>query len=95
MMSSSNRETFMRRLGLNVDGMGCGGCVKKVRQALAEVPGVVVEDVTVGKAVVSFDPASSSEAAVVAALAKRNYAVTATGSANGAATAAQENHCGI
>lgn len=85
----------MERLQLNVDGMGCGGCVKKVRQALSEVPGVVVEEVTVGKAVVSFDPATSSEAAVVAALAKKNYPATTTGSANSTGVAVQGDHCGI
>jgi copper chaperone len=90
-------ETFMKRVALNVDGMGCGGCVKKVRQALSEVPGVVVEDVTVGKAVVSFDPATSSEAAVVAVLAKKNYPATTVGSTpSSTATAAEQgDHCGI
>ena len=87
----------MERLQLSVDGMGCGGCVKKVRQALSEVPGVVVEDVTVGNAVVSFDPATSSEAAVIAALGKKNYPATKIGSgSNSTASAAMPgDHFGI
>jgi hypothetical protein len=58
---------------------------------------VVVEDVAVGKAVVSFDPATSSEAAVVAALAKKNYPATKVGSASSstATAAVQGDHCGI
>ena len=87
----------MERLQLSVDGMGCGGCVKKVRQALSEVPGVVVEDVTVGKAVVSLDPATSSEAAVIAALGRKNYPATKIGSASSSTATAsvQGDHCGI
>lgn len=87
----------MEQLQLNVDGMGCGGCVKKVRQALSEVPGVVVEDVTVGRAVISFDPAKSSEGAVLGALASKNYPATKVGSESShtATAAAQGDHCGI
>jgi copper chaperone CopZ len=87
----------MTRLELNVDEMGCGGCVKKVRQALSEVPGAVVEDVTVGKAVVSFDPATSSEAAVIAALGEKNYPATKIGSASSstAIPVVQGDQCGI
>ncbi|HKS05804.1 MAG TPA: heavy-metal-associated domain-containing protein [Gemmatimonadaceae bacterium] len=42
---------------LSIDGMSCGHCVSAVRQALASVPGVTVQDVQIGKATIqSADP---------------------------------------
>ena len=46
----------MERLTMQIDGMSCGHCVKAVREALAELPGVEVERVDVGSATVSYDP---------------------------------------
>jgi copper chaperone len=42
----------MSRLTLSIDGMSCDHCVRAVRKALESVPGVTVEEVTVGRAVV-------------------------------------------
>ena len=39
----------MQRLSIPIAGMSCGGCVRAVRDALAKVPGVNIEQVTVGK----------------------------------------------
>lgn len=47
----------MERLTMQIDGMSCGHCVKAVRDALTELPGVEVERVEIGTATVSFDPA--------------------------------------
>ena len=89
----------METLELNVDGMGCGSCVKKVRQALSEVPGVLVGDVTIGRAVVQYDPATASESAILAALARKHYPATkaatgpvATATAGGADG---DDHCRV
>ena len=63
----------MVNLKLNLDGMGCGGCVKNVQNALAGIPGVRVENVSVGSAVLAYDPDQSSPEAVVAALDRAGY----------------------
>ena len=34
---------------LKINGMGCGGCVSRVKKALEEVPGVASADVSLGK----------------------------------------------
>ena len=47
----------MERLDLKVSGMSCGHCVGAVTSALKKIDGVNVENVTVGSASVSFDPA--------------------------------------
>jgi copper chaperone CopZ len=40
----------MAEFTLQIDGMHCGSCVKRVSQALASTEGVVVEEVRVGAA---------------------------------------------
>ncbi len=40
----------MMEFTLKVDGMHCGSCVRRVSQALAATPGVVVKEVGVGTA---------------------------------------------
>ncbi len=47
----------MERVDLKVSGMSCGHCVGAVTSALKKIDGVKVENVTVGSASVSFDPA--------------------------------------
>jgi copper chaperone CopZ len=65
-------------LTLAIDGMHCGGCVKRVRAALEKVPGLAVGEVAIGKATVTLDGAV--EADVVAALDKAGYPARATAS---------------
>ena len=43
----------MAEFTLKIDGMHCGSCVRRVSQALAATPGVVVNEVTVGSAKLS------------------------------------------
>ena len=44
---------------MRIDGMSCGHCVKAVRDALAELPGVEVERVEIGSATVAYDPSQT------------------------------------
>ncbi|MGZ8415159.1 MAG: heavy-metal-associated domain-containing protein [Gemmatirosa sp.] len=60
----------MQILSLSIAGMSCGHCVAAVRDALAAVPGVQVQDVRVGGARVAAAegvPAADVLAAVEAA----------------------------
>jgi copper chaperone CopZ len=63
----------MAEFTLRIDNMHCGGCVRRVSQALASVEGVAVNEVRVGEARLSsnLDPAPVDLA--VAALAKAGY----------------------
>jgi len=67
----------MERVTMSMDGMGCGHCVKAVRDALAELPGVQVERVDVGSATVSFDPALTPREQVVDAVRDAGYEASA------------------
>jgi copper chaperone len=65
----------MERLTMKIDGMSCGHCVRSVDSALKQLAGVTVEQVTVGQAVVSYDPAATSTAQIEQAVADEGYAV--------------------
>lgn len=45
----------MTRKTLIISGMNCGHCVMALRSELGAVPDLQVEDVAIGKAVVTFD----------------------------------------
>jgi copper chaperone CopZ len=59
---------------LTIQGMSCGHCVRAVRNALASVPGVEVNDVQVGGATVETDGTPASIEAIKAALEDAGYA---------------------
>lgn len=88
----------MEKLSLVVDGMGCGGCVANVRKVLDAMPGVAVENVAVGSAVVSFDPAQWSQETIAMALGKAGYPARQadpSGTPATAEAAGQGGHRGI
>ena len=63
----------MQRMSIPIAGMSCGGCVANVRKALTNLPGVEVEEVTVGAATVRFDPGVTSQEALRAAIVGAGY----------------------
>lgn len=66
----------MKQLKLEVSGMSCGHCVGAVREALAAVPGVRVEEVRIGSAAVSFDETKTNVGDLVDAVADAGYEAT-------------------
>lgn len=60
----------METTTIKVDGMSCGGCTASVTKVLSETLGVAKADVTLtpGQAVVEFDPAQVTRAALCAAI---------------------------
>lgn len=60
----------MKSITLKVEGMHCGGCVERIRSALAQQPGVGMTDVSLDehRAEVMFDPRATSEDQIVAAV---------------------------
>jgi copper chaperone len=45
----------MKQVRLEVSGMSCGHCIHAVKEALAGVEGVKVENVSIGRATVSVE----------------------------------------
>jgi copper chaperone CopZ len=75
---TSAKERAMTMLTMDIGGMNCGHCVGAVKNALQGVPGVEVEQVAVGSAVVAYDPASVSPDAIAQAIADEGYEVRAS-----------------
>jgi copper chaperone CopZ len=63
----------MAEFTLQIEGMHCGACVKRVTQALATVEGAVVNEVRVGAARLSATVEPAPVDLAVAALAKAGY----------------------
>lgn len=63
----------MDRLEIKVAGMSCGHCVGSVDSALRKVEGVRVENVGVGSANISYDPAVTAPAAIAQAIEDTGY----------------------
>ncbi len=66
----------MEPLSLEISGMSCGHCVGAVKKALASLPGVVVEQVSIGSAVLQFDRSTVDAARISAAIEDAGFAVS-------------------
>lgn len=89
----------MESVTFSVSDMHCDGCVRRVTEVLKGLPGVGVERVEVGRAVVSFAGENTSSADVVEALTTAGYAATVTGGSEAVArsssrTAGKPGCCG-
>jgi copper chaperone CopZ len=56
------------KLDMTIDGMHCGGCVKRVTLALQKVEGVETVNVEVGSASVHFDEKKATQQEIVDAI---------------------------
>ncbi len=63
----------MREFRLQIDGMHCGACVRRVSQALESTPGVVVKEVRLGEARLSSNEEPAAVDLAIAAIAKAGY----------------------
>jgi copper chaperone CopZ len=63
---------------LRIEGMSCAHCVRAVREALEGAPGVEVEAVELGRAVVRYDDEAASVEELAARVEEAGYSVTAT-----------------
>lgn len=59
-----------------IEGMSCNHCVMSVRQHLAQLDGIDVEDVQIGKAVIAHDEETQTAHAVEAAIASAGFRVS-------------------
>jgi copper chaperone len=66
----------VKQLKLEVSGMSCGHCVGAVRDALAGVPGVKVDDVRIGSVSVTIDETKATVGDLVDAVSDAGYEAT-------------------
>lgn len=76
----------MAEYTLRIDGMHCGSCMRRVSQALAAIPGIVVNEVRIGAARVSSDENPPPLGLAIAAIAKAGYTAYLESSTVDAAT---------
>lgn len=69
----------MEQLQLEITGMSCGHCVASVRRALGHLDGIEVRDVTVGSALVAYDPARAHAEAIADAVRDEGYEAQVAG----------------
>jgi copper chaperone len=67
MTSQDPSLSSVQPVTLAIGGMSCGHCVAAVREALEEVPGVTVQQVSIGSATIALDPATGSPRALTEA----------------------------
>ena len=60
---------------LNIEGMSCGHCVARVSKALSALPGVRVEDVSVGTARIGLDESQTTLDRIGVVLDEAGYAL--------------------
>ena len=63
----------MAEFTLKIDGMHCGSCIRRVNQALAAVPGIVVDEVRVGAVRLSSAQDAAPVDLAIAAIAKAGF----------------------
>ncbi len=63
----------MRQITMAISGMSCGGCVRRVTEALGTVPGTRVDSVSVGSATVTYDESRATPAAIDRAVREAGY----------------------
>jgi copper chaperone len=62
-------------LGLSIDGMHCGACVRRVTDALGKIEGVEVNSVEVGSAKITFDSQRATVERIASAVNKIGFTV--------------------
>lgn len=63
----------MDELTLKITGMSCGHCVGQVTKALTRLDGVQVNSVTVGEAIVVYDPKEIVPTEIIQAVTEAGY----------------------
>jgi copper chaperone CopZ len=77
-MAFLNDEEHMDKLTIAIDGMSCGHCVARVKQTLAALPGVQVNDVAIGSASLAYDSSATSPEKIATAVSAAGYPARAT-----------------
>ena len=68
----------MKTQELKIEGMSCGHCVMSVKKELGKVPGIVVDDVRIGKAKIHYDESKVTERAIAQAIDEAGYRLVST-----------------
>ncbi len=68
----------MKNLTLHIEGMSCGHCLNAVNRALADLPGIEVDSVKMGRADLRYDERAVEPSRIEAAVSDAGYRATST-----------------
>ena len=68
----------MRRVTVHITGMSCGHCLSAVTEALTAQPGIQLESLRIGQAVVRYDDQVTSPATIESLINEAGYSATAS-----------------
>jgi copper chaperone len=66
----------MKNLTLHIEGMSCGHCLNAVNRALAQLAGIEVDSVRMGRADLRYDEGTIDPAGIAAAVTDAGYRAT-------------------
>lgn len=66
----------MNEMKLTIEGMHCGGCVRRVEAGLRKLPGTTVDKVEVGKASLHYDPDKVTSVQILHAVSDLGFQAT-------------------
>ena len=66
-------------LKLLIEGMHCGGCIRRVTAALETIKGVALGSVEVGSAQLNFDPEQTNAEAIAAVVNRTGFSARVEG----------------
>jgi copper chaperone len=66
----------MRALTLSIEGMSCHHCLNSVNKALAELPGVTIQSVRIGRADLSYEESQVTPEVIASAVTSAGYRAT-------------------
>ncbi len=67
----------MHLITLHISGMSCGHCLHAVNEALASQPGIKLESLRMGRALVRYDSQITNPAAIENLISQAGYSATA------------------
>jgi copper chaperone len=67
----------MRRVTVHITGMSCGHCMYAVNQALASQPGIQLESLRMGRALVRYDEGMTSPSKIESLINDAGYSARA------------------
>lgn len=66
----------MRPLTLTIEGMSCHHCLNSVNKALAQLPGVAIQSVRIGRAELEYDESLITPELIATAVTSAGYRAT-------------------
>lgn len=65
----------MKKKEIIISGMSCGHCVKSVIKALGGIPGLILDEVQVGRAIIQVDELKVSDELLKTAIEQAGYQI--------------------